>query len=48
MAQTFSGKAVVSHGPLGKEGWKLEEVETMPDMQDDEMVVEMVASGMVL
>jgi len=46
MAQTFSGKAIVSHGSLEKEGWKLEDVKTVPDMKDDEMVVEMVGSGM--
>jgi len=45
MAETFSGRAIVSHGPLGKAGWKLEQVSTTRDIEDDELIVEIIASG---
>ncbi|PNS19351.1 hypothetical protein CAC42_2528 [Sphaceloma murrayae] len=44
MAESFQAQAIVSHGPL-PDGWKIESVTTTPDVKDDEIVVEMVASG---
>lgn len=42
--QQFTGKAIVSYDDLEKGGWKMEEVTTRA-LQDNELVVEMVASG---
>lgn len=39
-----TGKAIVYHGPVNKGQWKLEEVQVR-DLKDDELLVEMVASG---
>ena len=39
-----SGKAIVSHDTLDNGGWKMEEV-TLRDLQEGELLVEMVASG---
>jgi len=43
--QQYTGQAIVCHGKLQDKGWKLEEVSTVSDIKDDELVVEMVASG---
>lgn len=42
MAQTT--KAIVSHDTLDNKGWKMEEV-TLRDLQEGELLVEMVATG---
>ena len=42
--QMFSGKAIVSRDTLANKGWKMEEVTTRA-IRDDELIVEMVASG---
>lgn len=42
--QSFSGKAIVCHDTLQSGGWKLEDV-TTKECGDDELVVEMLASG---
>ncbi|TKX20988.1 S-(hydroxymethyl)glutathione dehydrogenase-like protein 1 [Elsinoe australis] len=45
MAESIKARAIVSHGPNVHDDWKLEEVSTLPDVKDDEILVEMVASG---
>lgn len=42
--QTLTGKAIVSHDTLANKGWRMEEVTTRP-IKDDELLIEMVASG---
>lgn len=39
-----SAKAVVAYGPYQNGGWKLQDV-TLRPLRDDEVLVEMVASG---
>ena len=43
-SEKFTGNAIVAHSPLPQKGWKMEEV-TTGEMADDELVVEMVATG---
>lgn len=42
---TFTGRAIVCHDTLEKNGWKMEEGVSTGELHDDELVVEMVASG---
>ncbi|GAB7347270.1 hypothetical protein MBLNU459_g3360t1 [Dothideomycetes sp. NU459] len=42
--ETYTGKAIVSRDTLANKGWKMEDVTTRA-IKDDELVVEMVASG---
>jgi D-arabinose 1-dehydrogenase-like Zn-dependent alcohol dehydrogenase len=42
--KTWTGKAIVARDTLANKGWKLEEVTTR-EIQDDELLVELVASG---
>ncbi|USW50378.1 Putative alcohol dehydrogenase, zinc-type, GroES-like superfamily, NAD(P)-binding domain superfamily [Septoria linicola] len=44
MAAVQSSKAIVSHDTLDNKGWKMEEV-TLRDLQEGELLVEMVATG---
>lgn len=42
--QTWTGRAIVAHDTLANKGWRMEQVTTRP-IKDDELLVEMVASG---
>jgi D-arabinose 1-dehydrogenase-like Zn-dependent alcohol dehydrogenase len=42
--KTWTGKAIVARDTLANKGWKMEEVTTR-EIQDDELLVELVASG---
>lgn len=42
--QTLSGRAIVAHDTLDNGGWRMSQVTTRP-IKDDELLVEMVASG---
>lgn len=43
-SQRLTGPAIVAHDSLNNGGWKMEKVTTRP-IKDDELLVEMVASG---
>lgn len=42
--ETYTGRAIVCRDTLANKGWKIEEVTTRA-IKDDELLVEMVASG---
>lgn len=42
--KTWTGKAIVARDTLANKGWKMEEVTTR-GIQEDELLVELVASG---
>lgn len=42
--KTWTGKAIVARDTLANNGWKMEEVTTR-EIQEDELLVELVASG---
>lgn len=41
---TMKSRAIVARDTLGNKGWKMEEI-TMREIRDDELLVEVVASG---
>lgn len=43
--QKYTGRAIVSHDKLPNKGWKMEDRVTCREPREDELVVEMVASG---
>lgn len=42
--KTWTGKAIVARDTLANKGWRMEEVTTR-EIQEDELLVELVASG---
>ncbi|GAM88901.1 hypothetical protein ANO11243_069350 [Dothideomycetidae sp. 11243] len=45
MAETFKGPAIVARKPLPENGWVLEDLTLTADIEDNEVVVQMVAGG---
>ena len=42
--ERLTARAIVSHGPLPEGGWRMEEV-TLRDLREDELLIDIIASG---